>query len=81
MPKQKENKMETILAVILVIGSIGAVTQGSEGQTPEERCTAKVIAAVDSEEAPAAVEACYDKETRNQILRCKTDECVLELVN
>lgn len=41
----------------------------------------KVIAAVDSEDAPAAVEACYNKETLNQILRCKTADCVSRLVN
>lgn len=41
--------MEMILAVIIVIGSVGAVAQGSELQ--ESKCTDKVISAVTSQDS------------------------------
>ena len=73
--------METILAVILVIGSIGAVAQGAEGRDAKgvERCTKLVIAAVSAEEAPGAIESCFDTETRGYIFKCENKQCIFEV--
>lgn len=73
--------METILAVILVIGSIGAVAQGSESK--QDRCVQKIIDSVpyasDSELLPGIVGACDDEKTMKAVLKCKTAKCVEEV--
>jgi hypothetical protein len=73
--------MELILAIIIVIGSIGAVAQGAESQDAKgvERCTKLVKAAVSSEDAPGAIESCYDAETRGYIFKCTNKQCVFEV--
>ena len=73
-------KMVTeIFAVILVIGSIGAVAQGSEAKEVA-RCEKAVRSAVSSEELPAALESCLDAETRGYIKECGSNtQCIGEV--
>lgn len=73
--------LETILATILVIGSVGAVAQGGT-ELQESKCVSKITQSVsDGEQVPALIEACYSPETLKQVLKCKTDECVRDVVD
>lgn len=74
--------LEFILAVIIVIGSIGAVAEGAEGlaagHTRVEKCVALVSSAVDGEDVPAAIEACYDDSGLKNVLACSKVQGFME---
>ena len=72
--------METILAVILVIGSIGAVAQGQTTQGNTDKCVEKVRDAYNSEDAQAVIEICFEPASRVAIVKCKTKQCVREVI-
>ena len=70
--------LEFITAVIIVIGSIGAVAEGAEGRaaghTKVERCEARIKSVFSGEVLPAVIEACYDDQMRAEILKCKRSD-------
>lgn len=71
--------LEFILAVIIVIGSIGAVAEGAvsakaAGHTRIERCEARIKSVFNGEVLPAVIEACYDDAMRAEILKCKRSD-------
>jgi len=75
--------LEMILAAILVIGSIGAVAQGSELQEELNitKCVEKVSKATrDSENIPATIEICHTRDIA-KVLSCKTNACVQDLID
>lgn len=64
------------LASILLFSNVSSAAE-TKGLA---KCTSMVIHSVDTEDAPAAIESCYDVSTRTEILACgKNVECVRSL--
>ena len=69
-------KTAVSLAILVSCLTISVESRASS----ETSCTAKIVKAVSSEDAPALVEACFDVETREAVNACTDSECVREVV-
>lgn len=77
-----QHTLKTLAALTLVLVSSLTISAEAAGAPKGlAKCTSMVISSVQTEEAPAMIEACYDDATRASVLKCGTDKsCVRDVI-